>query len=87
MEEMLPMDVWDKSIQHIQSADLMFVIGSSLLVMPACELPKIALRNNAHSIIVNLSSTYLDEYADVIIHQDLNDIVPMIDEKVSLLMK
>ena len=78
VEELLPMDVWNRAIAHTEKADLIFVIGSSLQVVPACELPKIALSNNAHSIIVNLSKTYLDAYADVAIHHDLNEILPLI---------
>lgn len=78
VEELLPMDIWNRAVAHTEKADLIFVIGSSLQVVPACELPKIALSNNAHSIIVNLSRTYLDAYADVTIHYDLNEIVPSI---------
>ena len=82
MQELLPNEIWDRAVNHFKNADLVLVIGSSLQVTPACNLPKIALHNQAHVIIINISETYLDPYADIIIHEDLNKIVPLIEENI-----
>jgi NAD-dependent deacetylase len=58
--------------------DLMLVIGSSLEVAPASQLPLLARRNGAHLIIVNLDPTYADEHADIIIRADAAQVLPQI---------
>jgi len=61
-----------------KSCDLMIVAGSSLEVLPAAGLPMRALENGAHLIIINKSHTYLDVRADVVFHEDLAEIIPLI---------
>lgn len=77
-EEMLPYDAWTKAVQYSQKADLFIVIGSSLEVSPAASLPMEALRSGARLIINTLSSTPLDAYADVVLHQDVAVVIPAI---------
>ncbi|GCE03010.1 SIR2 family NAD-dependent protein deacylase [Dictyobacter aurantiacus] len=50
------------------SCDLFLVIGSSLKVVPASMLPRLALRRNVPIIIINQTPTSLDTVADVAIH-------------------
>jgi NAD-dependent deacetylase len=61
-----------------RSAEVMLVIGSSLEVAPASELPAMALRNGAKLIIVNLDPTHMDRMADVVIHDDAAQVLPSI---------
>jgi NAD-dependent SIR2 family protein deacetylase len=42
-----------------------------------CDLPLLALRNNARLLIINLSPTYLDAQADVVLHADVATALPM----------
>lgn len=70
-EEDLPYQAWDAAHQEATQCDLMIVIGSSLVVGPANELPYIALQHGAKLIIVTLSDTPLDSYASVIINKDV----------------
>jgi NAD-dependent deacetylase len=58
--------------------DLFLVVGSSLKVIPAATLPRIALKNNVPLIIINLQPTPLDDYADVVIHEKAGVILPPI---------
>ncbi len=47
-----------------QATDLMLVVGSSLVVNPAARLPVIARDNGAKLVIINQSSTPIDDLAD-----------------------
>lgn len=74
-----------KQIQYAKEAartcDLMIVIGSSLEVYPASDLPILAHRNNAKVIIINLEPTALDKIADVVIRENVADVLPAIVEQ------
>ena len=81
-EEMLPYDAWSSAVDHSENADLFIVIGSSLEVSPASSLPLTALQSGAKLIINTLSSTYLDQRADLVIPYDVTEVVPAITQKV-----
>jgi NAD-dependent deacetylase len=76
--EQLPAQVWAKAQRAVLACDLLIVAGTSLIVSPVAQLPEQALKNGARIIIVNKSSTYLDKYADVVIHEDIANILPEI---------
>jgi NAD-dependent deacetylase len=78
MEEQLPVLVFHKARRAAQTCDLMLVLGSSLEVLPAARLPIEALNVGAKLIMINLSQTYLDERADVLIHADITTVLPEI---------
>lgn len=80
--EQLPVNIFRAADQSMQDADLILVAGSSLAVTPAALMPIPALNRGARLIIINHDPTYLDERADVIIHQDIADILPRIVEEV-----
>ena len=81
-EEQLPAQIWLKARQATQSCDLMIVAGTSLVVYPVAQLPEQAKQNGARIIVVNKSSTYMDEYADVVIHGDVAEILPEITAQI-----
>ena len=58
------------------SCDLFLVIGSSLKVIPASTLPRLALQRNTPLVIINLQPTALDPYADVAIHEKAGSVLP-----------
>ena len=58
------------------ACDLFLVVGSSLKVMPAAMLPRLALKRNVPLIIVNLQPTSLDDSADVVIHEKAGLVLP-----------
>jgi NAD-dependent deacetylase len=53
------------------AADVMLIVGSSLAVMPAADLPLLARRRGAATILINLTPTSLDEQMDVVIREDV----------------
>ncbi len=78
--EQLPVRTWLKAQEACKNCDLMIVVGSSLEVLPVAGLPMRALENGAHLIIINQSVTYLDIRADVVFHEDLAKIIPLLVE-------
>jgi NAD-dependent deacetylase len=69
--EPLPYDVISAAQHETLTADVMLIIGSSLEVMPAADLPLLAKRRGAATILINLTPTPLDERMDVVIHDDV----------------
>jgi len=61
--EMLPEVVLDKAVTAATKADLILVLGSSLVVHPAASLPLITVENGGHLIIINADPTPLDGHA------------------------
>jgi NAD-dependent deacetylase len=78
--EQLPVQVLNEAYKEVRQADLMIVAGSSLEVRPAGDLPFLALESNARLIVVNLSTTPADAYADVVLHADVAQALPRIVE-------
>jgi NAD-dependent deacetylase len=84
-EELLPERAWSDAEYEVQHADVMLIAGSSLEVVPASSLPLAAYQNGCRLIIVNLSSTHLDDYADVALSVNVAEGIPKILEIVKSL--
>lgn len=80
--EQLPARAWLAAVQASKTCDTMIVIGSSLEVLPVASLPMRAVDNGAHLILVNMMPTYIDVRADVVLHEDLTDIIPLIAKEI-----
>lgn len=63
--EALPEQALRMAYAVARATDLMLVVGSSLVVNPAARLPAIAKEHGARLVIVNQSTTPLDELADI----------------------
>jgi len=63
--ENLPQDALTAAIKHSSNADLMIILGSSLTVAPANEMPSKTKKNNGKVCIVNLQSTFYDDRSDL----------------------
>jgi NAD-dependent deacetylase len=59
-------------------SDLFVVVGSSLVVYPAADLPLQAVRHGARLVIVNASDTALDPYADLILRGQAGELLPRV---------
>lgn len=77
-EEPLPQKTWQSAEDEIARADVLFVIGSSLEVFPACSLPQQAITRGCKLIINNLTSTPLDAHADALIPMDAAKFIPLL---------
>jgi len=76
--EQLPIRQLQGAQYAAKKADLMIVIGSSLEVAPASDLPWMTKRHGGKLIILNLEPTHLDESADLVIHDDVARVLPAI---------
>ena len=79
-----PMPERETREAEIRSAacDLFLVAGSSLVVYPAAQMPIVAKRSGAKLVIVNLTPTPHDDYADIVIHEKTGAVLSQIVEQV-----
>jgi NAD-dependent deacetylase len=80
--EQLPLQTWKKAQTITRQSDYMLVIGSSLTVQPASSLPRKAVASGAALIIINQTETHMDDRAQVLIHGDVANILPVLTQKV-----
>ncbi len=74
--EQLPALAMKEARREARRCDAMLVVGSSLEVFPAAELPIIALQAGASVILVNLDRTPIDDMTHVAIHANAVDVLP-----------
>ena len=74
--EQLPYDQMMGAKKVARDADLLIVIGSSLEVAPASDIPLIAKRNGAKLVIINIEQTMMNRFADIYIPGDAAEILP-----------
>ncbi len=68
-EEMLDENVMDRAVRAIRQADCLIVGGTSLIVYPAAGF--IHHYQGDRLVVINKTETQADEYADLVIHQDI----------------
>ena len=73
----MPVRVVLAAQQAAESCDLFLAVGSSLVVQPAASLPVIAKNAGAKLIIVNREETPVDSAADLVLHGEIGDILPV----------
>ena len=71
-EEPLDNDIVRKSIEYIRNAELLIIGGTSLNVYPAAGL--INYYRGKKLVLINLSETPYDSYADLIIHEKIGEV-------------
>jgi NAD-dependent deacetylase len=76
----IPLPVLTRAKELAESCDLLLVVGSSLLVSPAANLPRLALKNRVPLLIVNLTPTPLDSYANLVIQARAGLVLPKLIE-------
>jgi NAD-dependent deacetylase len=80
--EQLPYDVLTEASHRSSGCDLFIVVGSTLVVYPAAYMPVYAVQAGARLVIVNLSSTPMDEEATVLINAKAGEALSRIVDKV-----
>jgi NAD-dependent protein deacetylase/lipoamidase len=61
----------ERAREETLACDLFLVLGSSLVVYPAAGFPLLAAQKGAALVIVNREPTEQDEYADLVIHDEI----------------
>jgi NAD-dependent deacetylase len=74
--EQMPALAVQEAFELARNADVMLVVGSSLVVHPAADIPLVALRSGARLIVVNAEPTPLDAVADIVIHGRSGEVLP-----------
>lgn len=71
-EEGLDSDVMSSAINYISNADVLIIGGTSLVVYPAAGLIRYYRGNKL--VLVNLSETSQDGFADLVIHEKIGEV-------------
>jgi len=74
------------SFEHSRKCDLFTVVGSSLVVTPAADMPREALRSGAKLVIINQGETPFDPQAHLRFHEKIGDVLPRTIKRLKRLM-
>lgn len=80
--ENLDEDVLRGAIRSIQRADMLIVVGTSLVVYPAAGLVGYFCGNV--TAVINKSSTYFDSQADVLLNADCREVATWLDKNLTI---
>ncbi len=80
--EQLPPQVLQEATFRSRNCDLFIVIGSTLVVYPAAYMPMYAVDANAKLVIINLSSTPMDNQATVLISAKAGETMSRVIQRV-----
>jgi len=72
----LPENDLANAYEHSRRCDLFIVAGSSLVVYPAADMPRVALEAGARLVIINRGETPYDEYAHLRFEEATGEVLP-----------
>jgi len=72
---------------HSRHCDLFIVVGSSLVVYPAADMPKIALKSGAKLVIINQGETPFDSVCHLRFKESIGEVLPPAVARLKELMK
>jgi len=72
----LPVKDLEESYKHSQNCDLFIVVGSSLVVYPAADMPAVAIEAGAKLVIINQGETPFDEHAQLRFFEPIGEVLP-----------
>jgi mono-ADP-ribosyltransferase sirtuin 6 len=82
----LPQKDLSLSYEHSRKSDLFVVVGSSLVVTPAADMPREALRAGARLVIINAGDTPFDPYAHLRFREKIGEVLPPMVQRLKILM-
>lgn len=82
--EYLPVKEYNDSFEHAEKSDLCLVLGSSLRVETAANMPYATATGIGKLVIVNLQATPLDKYADLRVNSFIDDLMIKVMAKLNL---
>jgi NAD-dependent SIR2 family protein deacetylase len=74
------------SFDHSRKSDLFVVVGSSLVVTPAADMPAEALRAGAKLVIINQGETPFDRHAHLRFSERIGDVLPTAVKRLKRMM-
>ncbi len=72
----LPQEEVAASFAHARQSDLFIVVGSSLVVFPAAQMPQAARESGARLVIINQGETPLDDEAHLRFREGISEVLP-----------
>ncbi|NIO49223.1 MAG: NAD-dependent protein deacylase [Candidatus Aminicenantes bacterium] len=76
--ESLDPQVLRLAFEEAENCDFLLAVGSSLVVHPAADIPRVAKQGGAALAIINKQETPLDAIADYVINDEAGKILPQI---------
>jgi NAD-dependent deacetylase len=80
--EGLPPGAIEEAFELAEACDVMLVVGSTLLVYPAADVPRIAVREGASLVVLNDEPTPMDAQAAVVLRGQAGQILPALASSV-----
>jgi NAD-dependent SIR2 family protein deacetylase len=77
----LPQKELQSSFRHSKQCDLFIVAGSSLVVSPANEMPRIALESGARLVVINQGETPLNKLCHLRFEEKIGEVLPRAVDK------
>jgi NAD-dependent deacetylase len=74
--EPLPPDAVERSWRAVEQADVVLVVGTSALVYPAADLPRVAQSAGACVVEINSEVTPFSQRADVVVREPAGSALP-----------
>jgi NAD-dependent deacetylase len=84
--ESLPRKDLMLSYEHARKSDVSVVVGSSLVVTPAADMPHEALRSGAKLVIINQGETPFERAASLRFHERVGEVLPRAVRRLKRLM-
>jgi NAD-dependent deacetylase len=81
--EAMPIPAVEEAFALARAADVMLVVGSSLVVYPAAQVPLAAVEAGAALIVINAEPTPIDRFAEVVIRGRSGEVLPELAALVS----
>ena len=72
----MPQKELDNAYKHSKHCDLFIVVGSSLVVSPANDMPMVALRSGARLVIINQGETPFDRNCHLRFEEKIGEVLP-----------
>jgi NAD-dependent deacetylase len=76
--ESLDSQILRLAFEEAENCDFLLAVGSSLVVHPAADIPRMAKQRGAFLAIINIEKTPLDTTADYVINDEAGKILPQI---------
>lgn len=83
----LPRKALEVSYRHSEECDLFVAVGSSLVVTPAADMPRVALEAGARLVIINQGETPFDRLAHLRFWEGIGRVLPPAVARLKELMK
>ncbi|ETO25817.1 silent information regulator family protein, partial [Reticulomyxa filosa] len=82
--EDLPENELKTSLKESQTADLVIVIGSSMRVSPACNMPSLSYNKHGVFVLINLQKTRFDEASHVRVFSKCDEFMKMVCDEMNI---